>query len=579
MNNRKRRLRFDELQEIVNNLELIESEDESLEDPFESDDSVRDKDFQPSDSDVDTDPILESENESDIDNVESAEVRQDEVEPDEDSNIQSDEMKIVWSPVNENDFSPRKSIPTECAPIILSKLNRGSSELDCFLSLFPRSLFMFMAHCTNQRLDLHEAERCNRKLKFERTSASELMLVTGVSLVMHYNRVPTFAMYWSANPSLGNEAIKNAISRDRCQLLLSKLYFNDPRKPENATKTYYMDEVISCLKKTFSSTRTDSTYQSIDESMAKFKGRSSLKQYMPLKPIKRGVKIWTRCDSSTGYVYDMNIYCGKETNVQEGTLGERVVNKLASTITGKEVTLIFDRFFTSVHLMNTIDYASVGTCMKGRKDVPRFEGKLNRGESQIVSNRQGTLAIRWQDTKDFIVLSNCHKPTIVKVNRKMKDGSITEIDCPEAISFYNKKMGGVDLADQMTSLYDINRKSQKWWRKVYYKLLMMAVYNSFVVFKEVTHKQVTFIQFLVPLAEGLIAEGRKGTKRKRTRKVGRHSKSYEHTTNVGDHLPVQEENRRRCYSCSQKKRERRTKLRCKMCNLPLCMDCFTPFHS
>ena len=37
---------------------------------------------------------------------------------------------------------------------------------------------------------------------------------------------------------------------------------------------------------------------SIDEAMIPFKGRSSMKQYMPKKPIKRGFKIWVRADAS-----------------------------------------------------------------------------------------------------------------------------------------------------------------------------------------------------------------------------------------------------------------------------------------
>lgn len=157
----------------------------------------------------------------------------------------------------------------------------------------------------------------------------------------------------------------------------------------------------------------------------------------------------------------------------------------------------------------------------------------------------------------------------------MKDGSLLEIDCPKTILFYNKSMGGVDLADHITMLYDLNRKSQKWWRKVYYKLLMMAVYNSFIVFKETSHKNTTFLTFVVRLAEALISVGRTGISRKRTRKVGHHS---ENKDNVGGHLP-KEGQTRRCYSCSQRKREKRTKILCRMCNLPLCMDCFTPFHT
>ena len=40
---------------------------------------------------------------------------------------------------------------------------------------------------------------------------------------------------------------------------------------------------------------------SIDEAMVGFKGRSSLKQYMPMKPTKRGYKVRFLCDSTNGY--------------------------------------------------------------------------------------------------------------------------------------------------------------------------------------------------------------------------------------------------------------------------------------
>jgi len=49
----------------------------------------------------------------------------------------------------------------------------------------------------------------------------------------------------------------------------------------------------------------------VDESMIAFKGRNSLKQYMPLKPIKRGYKVWNLADSSTGYVLSFDVYAGK----------------------------------------------------------------------------------------------------------------------------------------------------------------------------------------------------------------------------------------------------------------------------
>ena len=58
---------------------------------------------------------------------------------------------------------------------------------------------------------------------------------------------------------------------------------------------------------------------------------------------------------------------------------------------------------------------------------------------------------------------NCHEPEETKITRKKKDGSLQNVACPVPIAFYNKYMGGVDHADQMIGLHDLDRKSQKWW--------------------------------------------------------------------------------------------------------------------
>lgn len=57
-----------------------------------------------------------------------------------------------------------------------------------------------------------------------------------------------------------------------------------------------------------------------------------MKQFLPMKPIKRWIKLWVRSGSSTGYVYDLNVYAGKATEQVDGTLGERVVKKLSDSI-------------------------------------------------------------------------------------------------------------------------------------------------------------------------------------------------------------------------------------------------------
>ncbi|XP_068209199.1 piggyBac transposable element-derived protein 4-like [Palaemon carinicauda] len=500
-----------------------------------------DDDYEPSDADSDG-TNNSSSDESQDDTVTEEEDLEAPTSPENDSYRR---MEYVWTKDTTN-FVPKHDIPDKHDCIVTMSVTRASSELEIFLRLFPKSLFLQIAHYTNERLDIL-AEK--KKKNIQHTCLSELMVIFGCTLVMSYNRVPAMRMYWSRESSLRNEKISESISRDRFQLGFSKLYFNNPCKPAESSKIFYVEDVVRCLKKTFLAARTDSTFQSIDESMTKFKGRSSMKQYLPMKPVKRGIKTWVRSDSNTGYVYDFNIYQGKETQVMEGTLGERVIKMFSETIRAPEVCLYFDRFFTSVRLMSSLPFAAVGTCMPNRKNLPKLDVKLQRGESEMYVCNEGILVVSWQDTKFVTILSNCHNTEIGVTQRKIKDGTKKDLQCPEAFIFYNDHMGGVDLGDQMITLYDLDRKSKKWWIKVFFRLLMTAVYNAHVIHNEINHKKRPFIDFLVTLAESLIEEGRENLPQRRVRSLGRPSKTSKELKNV-DHMPVHEESCRRCIRCS-----------------------------
>lgn len=405
---------------------------------------------------------------------------------------------VLWSEPDD-DFVPKKEIPTEWSCKISPDIKKGQTPLQIFQKLFPPSLFMYIAQCTNERIQMLSVENKNKKRKrekkgkeYENTSSGEIKKLMGCMLIMSYNHVPSISNYWSTHPSLGNQSIKKAFSRDRFQLLFSKMYFASPQKPDHCSKTYYIDDVAQCLKERFRKARQDSCCQSIDESMTKFKGRSALKQYMPLKPVKRGIKMWLRCDSYTGYTYDFNIYTGRETEQTEGTLGERVVTALSSTISEKNVALCFDRFFTSVNLLKTLDYPALGTCISNRKNLPKIDKKLSRGESVFRACKEGLLYTKWQDTKEVYLLSNCHKYTTTTVKKTQKDGSKIDVSCPEMVSFYRKIMGGVDLADQMMGVYEMDRKSKKWWKKVFCRMMMMTIVNAWIISSEVNKKKFLF---------------------------------------------------------------------------------------
>lgn len=505
-----------------------------------------------------------------------------------------DSGNVIWTTPDET-FRPRLEPTQPRVTRTLLNLTDDADELKCFLAVFPRSLFMYMAQCTNIRLDILRQIKQKKYIEARNpkqpkhppsvteTELNEMMLLVGCMLVMTYNKVPNLSDYWSNNPSLGNETIKNSISRNRFQLLISKLYLNDPVQPANASKGYYIEELLACLKHTFLRAWEESPFQSIDESMTKFKGRSVLKQFMPLKPVKRGIKMWERCDSDTGYTYDLNIYLGKEESVPAAlshtTLGERVVLKLVSTLRNPDVTLIFDRFFTSISLLQKLQQPALGTLISNRKNVPKFSGKLRKGQCQLKASPDGVLVSRWQDSKDFLVASNCFSATSTTVSRKQKDGTRLEVPCPTQIKFYNRYMGGVDLSDQKVTCYDFGRKSLKWWKKVFYRLLMVAVVNAWIIHMDIHKKKTKLLHFLVPLAESLISYGKQHSTVKRRSSRGRPSKRARQLHNVGGHLPLEGQTRRRCARCSQNGIEKRTKLKCTQCNIPLCSQCFAPYHT
>lgn len=185
------------------------------------------------------------------------------------------------------------------------------------------------------------------------------------------------------------------------------------------------------------------------------------------------------------------------------------------------------------------------------------------------------------DSKEVTVLSNCHKPDREQVKRKQKNGEKRDVSCPSAIALYNKVMCGVDLSDQKVNVYDYDRKSSKWWKKVLYKFMMAAAVNSHIIFEEMTQKKVRFLQYLADLAEQLVLTGRQTAKvtRKLGGSSGPRSKRSRLMLHIGDHLPIESPGRRRCANCAQNKRDKRTKFICSSCNIPLCCDCFTLYHT
>lgn len=85
------------------------------------------------------------------------------------------------------------------------------------------------------------------------------------------------------------------------------------------------------------------------------------------------------------------------------------------------------------------------------------------------------------------MLSTLYDNRVQDVTRRTKtaEGNWIEevIKKPTIIYEYNRFMGGIDIADHYATSYAFLRKNCKWWRKIVFWLLDVAMNNAFLLFK------------------------------------------------------------------------------------------------
>ena len=191
--------------------------------------------------------------------------------------------------------------------------------------------------------------------KWSKITVEELKAFLGFSLLMGINHLPSLNDYWSRDPRLRYAPVADRITRDRFREIPRYLHFVDndtlvPRGEDGHDRLGKVRPLIDHLSTKFAEAYEPHRDISVDEAMIKFQGRSSLKQYMPLKPTKRGIKVWVAADSTNGYFSRFEIYTGKKDNTTEHGLGARVVKTLTADLKGKYHHVYFDNYFTSLKL-------------------------------------------------------------------------------------------------------------------------------------------------------------------------------------------------------------------------------------
>lgn len=141
--------------------------------------------------------------------------------------------------------------------------------------------------------------------------------------------------------------------------------------------------------------------------------------------------------------------------------------------------------------------------------MKNYKNTLKKNEA-VYRSSNGVLAIMWQDNKDDYVIYMSYWLIIwrYKVSKRQRGIEDEEIK-PRIFTDYNNGMFGVDQIEQSLSSYPIMQHTVKAYMKMFFNLLDMVTYNSFVIYNKVKSPQQTekrhYTDFRINLTEHVLS--------------------------------------------------------------------------
>ena len=398
--------------------------------------------------------------------------------------------------------------PSPCislAPSVLSfnqsigstvNFSPNATPVDFFEALMTSDVIDHIVTETNR----FAAQRSSPLLGWESCTSDRLKSFLGLLIIMGIKRLPNLEDYWSTESYLGCPELVSSWPYRQFRALLSSLHFNDnstavPRGQPGYDRLHKVRPVLEMVKNNCIVSYKPEREISIDEAMVGFKGRSALKQYLPLKPTKRGYKVWCACEANSGYLLNFSVYTGKtDDNLRTYGLGEKVVLFLSEPYQYKGYALFVDSFFSSVKLCQELLLRNTYLCSTTRSNRRQYPNELAkttlnaRGEFKSVVVDGNVSATIWKDKKCVHFLNTYYNfDVILSVKRKQLDGSVNDISCPACVKGYNMNMGGVDLCDQKRKTLSCSRKSLKWYMRLFWFILDVCVVNAHILEQKSQH--------------------------------------------------------------------------------------------
>lgn len=303
----------------------------------------------------------------------------------------------------------------------------------------------------------------------------EIKAFVGMLMVMGICRLPRIEKYWSTSHPLFTPQLREVMPLVRFQQIYRYLHLADssaqvPYGQPGYDPLFKVRKYLDLVTPKLESEYNLHEHLSVDEAMIPFKGRLGFKQYMKDKPTKWGIKVFVLSDATNGYVYRLQVYTGKNSELSciEQGLSTRVVLELVKGIESIQHKLYMDNYYTSPHLFLTLYDKNIGACGTIRtnrkyypKDLTISPSSVDRGYSDHRCSPP-LVAWVWNDRRIINFLPNMHDATgpSTVLRTTVSEGEVTreEVTCPPVLPDYQAFMRGVDRGDQLIGYYNMGRR-------------------------------------------------------------------------------------------------------------------------
>lgn len=521
-----------------------------------------------------TDDIVDSQNSSEDSNYEN-----------EDDSSVHDNYSPSWS----DDASVLKSFPFSKENKLLVPIPGKNEPADYFRLLVDDVFLEEIVKYTNMYAEeyfLSGIHKENSRInQWKDLTTSELKLFLGILLHTGTIIMPRIQDYWKTD-NLFLSCFPQYMSRDRFLLILRFLHFcKNPKanEPQPEDRLYKIRSVVDYFNNKMLVTYYPGQELSIDEAMMLWRGRLHFRQYIKGKKHKYGIKLYILTEPNSLALKTL-VYTGKHDELGGKGHASNVVNYLMNEKLHNGHSLYMDNYYNSHNLSKNLlrkKTYTTGTLRSNRINTPDVvsSAKLRKGETTSKYSDEGVMIGKWHDKRDvgLLYISTQHKNTMADFINKTGENKKK----PLPILQYNCYMAGVDRKDQMMAYYPCERKTLRWYKKLFIHYFQLLLLNSYFLYnKHTIGKKMNLYDFRLVIIRELLSS--KPTERCTTSPKNLHvSPSVNHLPSKCEFGASGRTLRKKCKQCKKSGLREDTTYHCETCpgKPGLCLEpCFKIYH-